>query len=90
MRGGSSLDLSNLWVFNLQIAHIVVPLYYLIKPQSLPSAFKTLITELHIPRVYGSLSECQHGLVRAEQVLRKSLGLWNFKKGTNTNISEIN
>lgn len=42
------------------------------------------------PRVDGSLNDSQHGLVFAEQVQLKGLGLWNFKKGTNTNIPEIN
>ena len=34
--------------------------------------------ESHAPRVYGFQSESQLGIVLAEQVQLKSLGLWNF------------
>ena len=49
-----------------------------IKPQSFPSVPKACITESHAPRVYGFQSESQLGIVLAEQVQLKSLGLWNF------------
>lgn len=49
-----------------------------IKPQSFPSAPKARITESHAPRVFGFQNESQLGIVLAEQVQLKSLGLWNF------------
>lgn len=86
MRGGSSLGPSGLWVFSVLIACCASEPRH--KPQSLPSAFKALATERH--RVDGCPNQSQRTLVSEEQVQLKILGLWNFKKGTNTNISEIN
>lgn len=62
-----------------------------IKPQSFPSAPKARITESHAPRVFGFQNESQLGIVLAEQGTVKKPGALEFlKRGTNTNISEIN
>lgn len=51
-----------------------------IKPQRFSWAPNTRITESCMPRVYSVEHDSQLGIVLAEQVLRTSLGLWNFLK----------
>lgn len=86
MKGESSLDPSSLWVFSLQRAQVTISY----KTTDFSGCSQGPDHQIPPPRVDGSLNDSQHGLVLAEQVQLKGLGLWNFKKGTNTNIPEIN